>query len=295
MAEQDIELLSAYIDDELTLEEREAVEARLAANPALRDTLDELRQNAHLLASLPPVRAPRNFTLDPARYRRPARGFAWWGMRLSGVSAIAALFIFVLGMVLTLGPAQPFERAAQIAAQPTLSAADLLRATDLAATVIAAEVLHQAATAPPVGEALAAEAASEDVTLDDVESAPARAAPEGDGAPAAPVPMLAAPPAAEGVAPDSDYAGADAAPPAVRETATAAPTAVRDEKEQTPATATVEATLPVEEPAPRAAEEADATPLDRSARLGPLFVLAGLGFLGISGVLFAIARLAARR
>ncbi|MCZ7543651.1 MAG: zf-HC2 domain-containing protein [Anaerolineae bacterium] len=63
--DRDLERLSAYIDDELTPDERQAVEARLAEDPALRAALDEMRANARLLAGLPRVRLRATSRLTP--------------------------------------------------------------------------------------------------------------------------------------------------------------------------------------------------------------------------------------
>ncbi len=61
----DWELLSAYLDNELSPRERTQVEARLKASAELRQGLSELRQVRHTLRSQPRLRAPRNFTLTP--------------------------------------------------------------------------------------------------------------------------------------------------------------------------------------------------------------------------------------
>ena len=71
---QTIELLSAYIDNELSDADRFALEARLHVDPALRAELDELRQVVALVKSMPMLRAPRNYTLDPAQFGNLATG-----------------------------------------------------------------------------------------------------------------------------------------------------------------------------------------------------------------------------
>ena len=57
------DLLSAYIDDELTPAERQAVEVKLADSAELRGTLADLRQTISAVQHLPRVAAPRAFTL----------------------------------------------------------------------------------------------------------------------------------------------------------------------------------------------------------------------------------------
>ena len=58
------ELLSAYLDDEVTAAERALVEAAIAADPAVARQVESLRQTIHLLQTLPPLALPRAFTLD---------------------------------------------------------------------------------------------------------------------------------------------------------------------------------------------------------------------------------------
>lgn len=116
------ELLSAYLDGEATAEERAAVEARLATNPADRQLLEELRQLRGDVAALPRMTVPADFasrvvraavaakagnqiakgeaqvakadarpTAAPVRRRQPA-----WLLAVAAVAATAAcLFIAV--------------------------------------------------------------------------------------------------------------------------------------------------------------------------------------------------------
>ncbi len=110
----DIERLSAYIDDALPPEERQALELQLSQDPDLRRTLEEMRETVHLLHELPPMKAPRNFTLT-------SRAFDWWGVRLAGALGAAASLVIVLGVLLMLSGGAP--EAAPVAAAPTLTAA----------------------------------------------------------------------------------------------------------------------------------------------------------------------------
>ncbi len=57
------ELLSAYLDGELSAGERARLEARLATDPALRAELEALRRTVALVRDLPTVPVPRNFIL----------------------------------------------------------------------------------------------------------------------------------------------------------------------------------------------------------------------------------------
>lgn len=114
----DIELLSAYLDNQLSVAERVNLERRLRAEPSLRAELEELRATATLLNSLPPAPPPRSFTLDPAKVQ-PRRGWfapgAGW-LRLGGVLA-TLLVALSATMLLIVGGGG--ETPAQIAIAPT--------------------------------------------------------------------------------------------------------------------------------------------------------------------------------
>jgi anti-sigma factor RsiW len=95
------DLLSPYLDDEVTEEERVLVDDALADSPELRDELESLRQTVALVADLPRVAAPRPFTLTEADVQsvtpKPKKSFglpAWFG----GFAAAAALLVCVLAM-----------------------------------------------------------------------------------------------------------------------------------------------------------------------------------------------------
>ncbi len=58
------ELLSAYIDNEVTDEERALIESTIATDPAVAWQVESLRQTIHLLQALPPLALPRSFAID---------------------------------------------------------------------------------------------------------------------------------------------------------------------------------------------------------------------------------------
>jgi hypothetical protein len=106
-SERDLELLSAYLDGELTDREQRSLEQRLARDNALRTELDRLRDTVALVGELPRLRAPRQFTLDPAVYGRKV---PWWqrvlsletALQISGaLGAAASLAIIILAVVLS--------------------------------------------------------------------------------------------------------------------------------------------------------------------------------------------------
>jgi anti-sigma factor RsiW len=93
--EHDTELLSAYLDNQLSVAERVSLERRLAQDPELRAELAELRATAAALGALTPLRPPRSFTLDPATARRPRALFPLsWVMQLG--SGMAGMLLVLL-------------------------------------------------------------------------------------------------------------------------------------------------------------------------------------------------------
>lgn len=102
------ELLSAYIDDEVSGDERALVEEHLATCSSCAQDLTTLRQTVTLLGQLPQVAAPRPFTLresDVRPVRDTARRAWWrlpWAQGLIGATAVL-LFVVVAGGVVLLG------------------------------------------------------------------------------------------------------------------------------------------------------------------------------------------------
>ena len=63
MNDHDLELLSSYLDGQLSLSDSARLESRLKSDGRLVSALDDLRAARTLLRQLPKRRAPRNFTL----------------------------------------------------------------------------------------------------------------------------------------------------------------------------------------------------------------------------------------
>jgi len=62
---RDVELLSAYLDGQLSPPDSARLESRLSSDASLRAALNDLRSARGLLRQLPQRRTPRNFTLTP--------------------------------------------------------------------------------------------------------------------------------------------------------------------------------------------------------------------------------------
>lgn len=186
---RDAELLSAYLDDMLTASERAELEARLAAEPALRQELDALRITIASLRDLPPLKASRDFTLTaeqagarPRVIRPPV-----WGQ----LAAVAAVLLVVvgLGIVLSRQPestgvtpavavlSTPLTEAPEAASR----AMDLPPATPTAAPTLTAQPTQEAQTFMVQPTLTAAELGAANMADDAAGEALNQTAPSGTG------------------------------------------------------------------------------------------------------------------
>lgn len=63
---KEIKVLSAYLDDEMPLDQRRGIDERLLKEPHLLERLEGLRKTKAMVGFLPRLNAPRNYTLMPA-------------------------------------------------------------------------------------------------------------------------------------------------------------------------------------------------------------------------------------
>ena len=221
--ERDLIQLNAYLDGELDADEQAQLLHRLARDPELQAELRALRATKMLLGMAERVPVPRNFTLDPAVYGRPARKSFWERIGLASLptwatagAALVATLIFVGVLVFNtdlftgVGEVPVAMEAFDSAAEPQAEVpeAEALRAPagepDAAAELAAGEepfeALEAAPAAAPIEEA--AEAVEEEAVTAAEETARA-AAPPGMGVGAGP-PEMPTPP-------EEDIAGMAAA------------------------------------------------------------------------------------
>jgi len=148
LAPNDLERLSAYVDGALSAREQAGLEARLHADPELREALAELRSVKASLAGLPERRVPRAFTLREADVARRAARPAWPALRFATIVA-SALFALTTAVRTLSSPILPL--AAAPAAQFAAEVQDELQAS-LAATETLGEFRAEApAVAPEEG------------------------------------------------------------------------------------------------------------------------------------------------
>lgn len=88
------ELLSAYIDGKLSIEEATLVEKHLRECSACTQDLETLRQTVNLVRQLPAVSPPHSFAISHLVV--PERPWAWGYVYLRGATALAALLLIVL-------------------------------------------------------------------------------------------------------------------------------------------------------------------------------------------------------
>ncbi|MCJ7660284.1 MAG: hypothetical protein MUO67_14150 [Anaerolineales bacterium] len=114
------ETLSAYLDGQLSANDRIRLERLLTERPEMYVALKDIRRTRDFLRSQPSLRAPRNFTLSPQlaviRIKERRSSFAF--PVLSAVSALASILlvlVFVGDILITgAGPSQVFVSQAPI-------------------------------------------------------------------------------------------------------------------------------------------------------------------------------------
>jgi hypothetical protein len=177
----DLELLSAYIDQQLTAEEQALLEQRLVNDSELRRTLNELRGTVTLLRELPAVRPPRSFTLDPAVVQPRRSWFGNWmqlGALVTSLLLVVSLTPDLLGLFAGGSQSTPPSAAVPYSAEtPAAKEAPVPMQAPAAPMVGNAEVPTSVAAAAPT-------------------AAPAAAQPAATAAPAATAPPEATPPPA---------------------------------------------------------------------------------------------------
>jgi hypothetical protein len=126
MKQRDLELLSSYLDGQLSSSDATRLESRLLTDPELRSVLRDLRSARSVLRQLPMRKAPRNFTLTPKMVgKNPPLPRAYPAFRFTSALATVLLFIsFGLNFLRPqLATAQgPFGMGGGGAADTTLSA-----------------------------------------------------------------------------------------------------------------------------------------------------------------------------
>lgn len=148
--EKSQEMLSAYLDNALTPDERQRFEAQLARDPDLRAELQQLQAIKLQMRSMPRRRVPRSFALDPALYGRPkSQPLLQMYPVLRGATALTAfLLISTLALGLFRGEFAPAAQA-PLPAAGIITSSEAIQEAAPAAADMAAGSIEMAATAIP--------------------------------------------------------------------------------------------------------------------------------------------------
>lgn len=207
---RDHELLSAYLDGQLSDSDRNSVEQNLKIHGEWQLALDELDQTRRVLRRAPRYRAPRSFALTPEMAKQARRSFLTnlIGLRVSAAMATLAL---IAALVMQGSPL-----LANTAASPMLAAAP---ASEALTQDAAGAVIMEAAPVEKSAEDAAAEATPMIITWGE----PSGVSGMGGGADSAPMDLAA--PAAPKV-PEEQAAPTQTAPAAGERTAAESETAI---------------------------------------------------------------------
>ncbi|MCP5097168.1 MAG: hypothetical protein GY943_16595 [Chloroflexi bacterium] len=123
------EMLTAYVDGELSPAQQQKLEQLLVDDPSLQAELAQLQQFKQSMSQLPRRRVPRNFTLNPAVYSTPARQplIQLYPMMRTAMSLTAVFLVIAFAAeILTTGSLTSNEAAssAPVAMQTSGDAAD---------------------------------------------------------------------------------------------------------------------------------------------------------------------------
>lgn len=124
LSPQEWQLISSYLDNQVTADEKAAVEMRLEQDARFRQAFDGLQRTRALLRSIPQRKAPRSFALTremvkPKPLARWLPVFNWGSI---AASAVAALLFFTTNLLPNLGMAY---RIAPMAAEAPAAAVEM--------------------------------------------------------------------------------------------------------------------------------------------------------------------------
>lgn len=136
LSPKDWQLLSEYVDGQLSTRQKEKLEQRLQVNVGLRQGLEEMRQTRAILRSVPRLKVPHNFTLTRAMASEALLRSPW--VRVLSYSSVLSLALVIITVLFQLLPA----------AVPLASQAPMVGMK--AAGAEAASTQGAAATEPPI-------------------------------------------------------------------------------------------------------------------------------------------------
>lgn len=171
------EAITAYLDDTMSANERERFAAQLAQDTELQAAVARERAVKQSLSRLPQRRVPRNFTLDPARYGRPARQplIQAYPVLRAATGLAAVFFIFALFSGYYLGGTSPSMAPAAESAGG--AAMDTAVEQQVEITRVVTETVTEEEVMAGEEEPAAAEAPAFEEAVEEAAEVPAEAAP----------------------------------------------------------------------------------------------------------------------
>ncbi len=163
------ELLSAYLDGEVSPDERILTERHMSQCEECARSLRNLEDTVRLLKRLPPVNPPRSFVLSQAPPRTSRlRIFSWGYPLLQGATALAALLLVIV---------MSADIALQTVSSPRFQPSMMPAAKEMTPK------LSQEALSPMVGLDLGLETAAYETDIETEEEIPAPQLPADEAAP----------------------------------------------------------------------------------------------------------------
>ena len=93
---KDLQLLSLYLDGQLSVQEKKRLESRIQASKELQEALKTMQRTLKVLKAAPKHVAPRNFTLTPEMVREKRSSLL---LPLLSISSVAAAMLFAVLLV----------------------------------------------------------------------------------------------------------------------------------------------------------------------------------------------------
>jgi anti-sigma factor RsiW len=102
LSPKDWQLLSDYMDEQLSARQKEDLEKRLQTSAELRQGLQEMHQTRAILRSVPRLKVPHNFTLTRAMAAEARQRSPW--MQVLSFSSILSLVVVIITVLFQLLP-----------------------------------------------------------------------------------------------------------------------------------------------------------------------------------------------
>lgn len=153
LSSKEWELISAYLDDELSAQEKARLEERLKTRPEYQEALEGLRRTKYILQKAPVHKVPRNFTLTAADVQ-PVRTPRWVPLMQWSSAAVALVAVFLFATQLMPGfPGFQKTSGDLLASAPEESAMEMAAPEAAAVAQATPEIIYWGGPPPAYGSA----------------------------------------------------------------------------------------------------------------------------------------------